>query len=497
MIIHIETLTPLHIGSGKELQGNFEYLHFPQDKRIALIDEQKVLDILGRDRIHQWVSTIDKREKLLDLLQQFRKEKLKPIEVGRRILMAKKGPQSLEQTLREQTHDGQGRPYMPGSSLKGAIRTVLFTAELFKNPHLIKDERNLGNWNKDNTRFFFKDDRRPKNPRKPHTQYGLEKNVLGKDPNHDIFRLLRPGDAFFDHTIALQTEVLNKKHDGWQVDPRLGMLIEAIPAGSESWLQLTQPEALLSCLERPAYRGKDPFGRFDKSQLGWEALVQQINVHSARLIRAELALWEQEGRPDALLSYMEKLESLLAETTSTDACILRVGFGGGVAAKTGDWQQELMTEQTYYRWGDSFRGGKPDFLFPKTRRQSPAGEPLGYIRLRAIDADEHSQLQARMAKQAAAQQTELKRVFIPEAVKPQFYKGRLRKGSTVDAYVFKDSQGKQKRIQLYLAAGNTPQMMLSYPADVILGKLIQVEILQMEGEQVTSVRFKGIKRKNV
>jgi hypothetical protein len=194
---------------------------------------------------------------------------------------------------------------------------------------------------------------------------------------------------------------------------------------------------------------------------------------------------------------MEKLEALLKETESAESCILRVGFGGGNASKTGGWQQDLMLDRDYQNWKKTGKHRTGNFLFPKTRRQSPAGEPLGYIRLRAIDADEHSQLQARMAKQAAAQQTELKRVFIPEAVKPQFYKGRLRKGSTVDAYVFKDSQGKQKRIQLYLAAGNTPQMMLSYPADVILGKLIQVEILQMEGEQVTSVRFKGIKRKNV
>lgn len=491
MILHIETLTPLHVGSGRELQGNFEYLFFPEDKRIALVDDKKVLDILGKENIHQWISTIDRRESLLSLLEGRSRNELHAADVGRRTMLIRGSAPGIEQNIREQIHDGMGKPYLPGSSVKGAIRTVVFTGELKKKSLLVHEKENMGyeKWNRKTEQKEFN-----------YQDKNLSKKLLGQDPNQDIFRLLRPGDAFFHHTVAIPTHVLNKKHNGWVADDRLKMYIEAIPTGEESWLQLSQPEALLACLQKAEHARKDPFPKgFNKASLGWQALSQQINAHTARLIQKELDLWEQEGRPDELLPYMEKLQELLAEIASSAAgsCVLRIGFGGGVAAKTGGWQQELMSKADFMHWGKTFRGGKPDFLFPKTRRMSPDGEPLGFVRLQEIDTAAHQALQKRLQANAAKVEKELEKVFVPEPVKPQYYGGRLGKGSIIDAFVFSNTQGqKNKRIHLYLAKGKDHELFLNYPADIIAGKYILVEILQMEGDVVTNVRFRGLKKEN-
>lgn len=73
MNLKIETLTPIHIGTGKELQPQFDYLPFARS--VAVLDEQKVLEIFaGGSRpttadINRWVNMIDNREPLLPYLK--------------------------------------------------------------------------------------------------------------------------------------------------------------------------------------------------------------------------------------------------------------------------------------------------------------------------------------------------------------------------------------------------------------------------------------------
>ena len=49
--VQIETLSPVHVGSGVELQSNFEYLYFADENCLVVIDDAKVLDILGEDNL--------------------------------------------------------------------------------------------------------------------------------------------------------------------------------------------------------------------------------------------------------------------------------------------------------------------------------------------------------------------------------------------------------------------------------------------------------------
>ena len=69
MNISLTTLTPVHIGTGRDLQGSTEYLWFDQNNEAVVLDDEKVLNILGEEQMSQWIACIDKGEPLIPLLR--------------------------------------------------------------------------------------------------------------------------------------------------------------------------------------------------------------------------------------------------------------------------------------------------------------------------------------------------------------------------------------------------------------------------------------------
>lgn len=357
--IKIQTLTPVHIGDGSELQGKFEYLHFTNEHKIAVIDAEKVLDILGEENIGHWVACIEKGEPLLPVLQK-RKANLKADDVALRTI-----PLSIatkEKPIRSQIYSGNGQALLPGSSIKGSIRTAIWAELVFDNGHLAKDKRNLGNTD---ARGGFRWSDSP-----------LSKALFGSDPNHDIFRLLQVGDAAFDKTEVFRTDVINMYGKSWRIKEEITQYVEAIPAGVSTYFNIRFNDLLKS-------RATTTFNK-NVSKLEIKNLVGLINDHTKRLIQDEISYWlDKEGNPDALGDYvdeMQRIESII-EDCSTSECVLRLGWGSGFRSMTGDWHG-TMTDDDYYRLVKSIRPRHPeDLVFPKTTRFVTGGMPLGFVKL--------------------------------------------------------------------------------------------------------------------
>ena len=353
--ITIKTLTPIHVGSGTEYQKDFEFLHFLQEQKVAFIDAEKILGIIGADNIGQWVACIDNKKSLMDLLQQ-RKPNLKAEDVAARSMISKKTPS--KPTIREQMHSGNGKAYIPGSSLKGSIRTVVFSEKLLENKHLAKQSNNL----KDYKRKF--------------SDSFLIKSILGNDPNSDIFRLLQVGDAMFDTTEIFQTDVINKYGNNWRIKGEITQFVEAIPKNRSTTMELKFNELLLE-------RAGRLFNSTAK-ELEFSALFATINDHNIRLLEDEIAYWKDTaGEPDALGDYIEKLDDVLtiANSCATNECVLRFGWGTGFRNMTGDWHGAMLDDD-YYDMVKSVRPKHPDDLvFPKTTRFVTGGTPLGFVKL--------------------------------------------------------------------------------------------------------------------
>lgn len=129
VVCNLETLSPIHIGSGRFLVKNNEFICV--DGEIAVIDDSKVLDIIGEENIGQWLSVIDKGESIWNLIKT-RKPNISLKEIAKRnyIHYADK---TEGNNLKEQLIDGSGNPYIPGSSIKGAIRSAVFDYLIHEN----------------------------------------------------------------------------------------------------------------------------------------------------------------------------------------------------------------------------------------------------------------------------------------------------------------------------------------------------------------------------
>jgi CRISPR type III-A-associated RAMP protein Csm5 len=358
-LIKILTLTPLHIGSGNEYQPDFEYLYFEQERKVAVVDAEKVLNILGADNLHQWVACIDNKQPLMPLLRS-RKNGMLAEDVAMRPIPAKHTP---TRTIREQLHSGNGSALLPGTSLKGAIRTALWAELMLDNTKLAKDKRNLGN---EDRRGGFRWSDQP-----------LSKLFFGNDPNHDIFRLLQVGDAEFASTAVYQTDVINKIHNNtWDLKREVRQCVEAIPAGATSTAEIRFNELL-------SQRAKSQFNR-NAAKLQLEQLFPLINRHTKRLVEDEADYWEDTaGNPEPLEDFVEEMNNIVdaIEACQPSECILRTGWGSGFRSMTGDWHG-AMTDDDYERLLKSVRPRHSvDLIFPKSMRFVKGGMPMGFVKL--------------------------------------------------------------------------------------------------------------------
>lgn len=376
MKIKLETLSPIHIGSGIQYQGNAEYLYFDKEKSVVVADESKILDIIGTENIHIWVGYIEDRENKKNFLEYLRQRKpdIRPEDVARRIIPLKgsRAPY-FTNTLREQIHGGMGQPYLPGSSLKGSIRTALFADHLMKNyQERGVPEGKLGAVHRFNNKFVIGDKI-------------LQQEVFGRDPNSDWLRLLQVGDCYFDTaTQAAFAETLNEKgaDQRYEIKGEVRQLIEYIPAGKSAEFQINIPKQHRELILR-----KEPqLFPATARQLDEAWLCKLLHVHALRLLKSEIDFFEDADLPDAaggLLEFMQELYSQ-AKAFPENACLLRLGFGTGYRNMTGDWVKDLVLDDNLYddiatatRRTSRYNG----LPLPKSRKMLFDGVLPGYVKL--------------------------------------------------------------------------------------------------------------------
>ncbi len=132
--------TPVFIGSGKTINKK-EYAYDEAKKQVSIIDMQALMKMLVDKDL------IDEYERLIlgnaynggmneFLLSCFSKEEIESLTLYQCSVKGVFDDQKPHYDVFQFMRLNDGRPYIPGSSLKGALRTCLFT-------HLVKDDSDL------------------------------------------------------------------------------------------------------------------------------------------------------------------------------------------------------------------------------------------------------------------------------------------------------------------------------------------------------------------
>jgi len=197
----LEVKTPTHIGSG-EVYTKKDFTYDKRDSSVRVYDPIELFNILGdeyeqfmKSRGHLTGFMISKRNNRLNNAYKYKLD-ARDNEL--------RGSDNIDMFIK----DPYGNPYIPGSSLKGAIRTVVFANLLAKN--------------KSNARYV-------KN--KIRHQRSFETDFFGRI-NEDVFRFLQISDSkplsTDDLVIAKKIDVSTKGQTN-----RLNLAREALKPGTK------------------------------------------------------------------------------------------------------------------------------------------------------------------------------------------------------------------------------------------------------------------------
>ncbi len=372
----LEVLTPLHVGSGEELRQDLDYID--RNGVPLVVDRQRTLDALvSGDQALDKVITDDWN--LAELVRLAGQDFGYP-------LPWLSGRSEMPETLREQIKDAKFRPYVPGSSIKGAIRTAL-----------------LAEWLQCKPDYSFQallpcpqhgrcdPSRTEPSRRAQFAAQDLLKDVFGANPNRDILRAMQVSDVRFQTANLRLTDIrwLNiirvqgqekaawrdmrsrKSEKNWQ--DTSGLYAETLTPASTASLALGWDRFLLSDLGKwnaPTHGAK-------LLPADFPALRKVLNSHASRILNNEIAFFNQYQ----VVPPKQQLQQLLNRISNDgEGAYLRLAWGSGWRGMTGDW----LDAPSLSAMRELYRLGRQNMPFPKTRRLAVQGTPclpLGWVRL--------------------------------------------------------------------------------------------------------------------
>lgn len=358
--LELSLLTPLHIGSGDRLTLGFDYA--VRDKNTWVINQERFADHVlrsGDDRFDQMLQSVPPA----DLL---RPEDFNNKELFRYVMpgLPHRGDTGVEiLTHIKNVHD---EAYLPGSSLKGALRTAVFR-QAFQRANQPLQPHRLDESKKKAARSL---------------EQGLLTTAVrrGQSPNYDLLRALQVSDStpvpVSENAIFLaKARVFGHQNTGAPIN------LECLRADTTLQATLTIDNYLFD--DRQA-RQKMNFG----SRREWlTGLGPLINAQTRQRIAQERAFYQQRGQNRAGHFY-NQLNGLM-EQMPENRFLIQVGWGGGWDSKTLGYLLPPQTrDDVVVKYGLARNFFEPgETPFPRTRRaigQGPAEQiqpvlPLGWI----------------------------------------------------------------------------------------------------------------------
>lgn len=354
--IKIETLSSVHIGSGNELQEGQDFVvtGSGEYKDITVIDVNEMGRRIEPRYYDNWVAMINNGKNINEILKRCAPN-TSIDDITKYKIEDWANQVKHRDVLKEQIRDGKGLPYIPGSSIKGALRTAILASIADGNP---------GKINSFNFRNFEKDN------------FG---NI-----NNSVFRFMQVGDAFFEPESVIATRVnsLNIRDSQDDLhDEKISQLLEVIRQGESSTLDLKldiDRYRISKCQDSSLVAMPDCMQSLGK-------LFAAVNAYTMQLVQSDIEFWEDQEKTGAE-HYVDNLNEIVNEANTCkkgNECILRVGAGSGWRFTTGAWTEshDFFEDEVVPMSRRKYRNYTM-YPFPKTRRAEEQDDMLlGFVKL--------------------------------------------------------------------------------------------------------------------
>ncbi|HPT40469.1 MAG TPA: type III-A CRISPR-associated RAMP protein Csm5 [Candidatus Paceibacterota bacterium] len=325
--LQIEVLTPLHVGAGAEkdwVQGS-----------DFIVDNNQV-KILNLKKVSQFVNISDLTNALLTKNGNELKTKLAGNLskcVDKQFTCNYSGPNNIKTIIK---NGFTNNPIIPGSSVKGALRSIL--AE-----YLLDGSRNLN-----------------------------EQALFGKANDGDEFmRFLKVSDAAFENTTLVNTKIFNLRsttEGGWKFSgpPNSRTNPNFQPDGFNTFYEVIAPKEKASISISIADKAFDNYSNIikpfesKKNQIintGISGLFKIVNAHTKKYLEKEKSFFKKYST-DKTDKIIENIDFLIHQIPSDgEYCILKMAAGSGFHSITGDWQfDDYSIDQLYSEFTDRRTG---------------------------------------------------------------------------------------------------------------------------------------------
>jgi len=430
----LKCLSPVHVGTGSQftrLDGVYN------DGRWYLIDLDRVL-ARGVDATELAQVMADRNFTWSSFL---RERRIAPPDVAAYSLPCPQDPQ--ETPVREAMKDVYRSPYLPGTSVKGAIRTAVLWRLISESnqhqgaaaqylmlcvrAHDLHDEfqqrRAFSQPNtqrevigqllqvdqhaaRDYQQTLYKavrvredrldDPREWRNLERRLKDLGrrsewlaqpIERSVLGADPNHDLMRAVQVGDTGVVQIEQMRVGLIwtytlrnNKLVEKRERDGDYKTFVEWLAPGASLQLDVRIDDFLFGEIADRLLRFRGAKERAVRR------LAETCNEYSQSIITNEESFYEEHGL-DVIRDFYRDLRS---ETNQEGAFLLNIGWGGGWEMKTvGDLMRSALGNPGFNALRKRYHLGEhPNSLFPHSRNVAYDGGaptwPTGWVKLEPI-----------------------------------------------------------------------------------------------------------------
>lgn len=144
--LKLKVLSPVHIGSGEQI-GKREYVYNRNKQQICIFDSKKMFSsLLSKGLANKYESYLISNPKGVTLEMFLNQNGIVESDYMKWVkyfLSCPLNDKRSLQNINSFVKDSYGCPYIPGSSIKGALRTVILKQYLFKNQDKFKSENNI------------------------------------------------------------------------------------------------------------------------------------------------------------------------------------------------------------------------------------------------------------------------------------------------------------------------------------------------------------------